>query len=58
MLTWFIRRFSMFLFYPWELENTVNQEGEVLHIHPEAVQKVWRQEFVLGQKLIQKNQKF
>ena len=58
MLTWFIRRFSMFLVYPWELENTVNQEEEVLHIHLEAVQKAWRQEFVLGQKLIQKNQEF
>jgi hypothetical protein len=58
MLTWFIRRFSMFLFYPWELENTVNQEEEVSHTHLEAVQKVWRQEFVLGQKLIQKNQEF
>jgi len=58
MLTWFIRRFSMFLFYPWELENTVNQEEEVLHTHLEVVQKVWRQEFVLGQKLIQKSQEF
>jgi hypothetical protein len=48
----------MFLLYPWELENIVNQEEEVLHIHLEAVQKAWRQEFVLGQKLIQKSQEF
>ena len=58
ILTWFIRRISMISIYPWEPENIVNQEEAVSHIHLEVVQKAWKQEFELGQKSIQKNQKF
>ena len=48
----------MLSIYQWDIENTVSQDVEVLHICLGDVLRAWRLEFVHGPKSIARNQKY